>query len=365
MLRALLVACLLAVAAAALAAHPAEARILMRTRVWRISYRAWDGQIRRAFVVLPSWYGPRDHPRVPLVISPHGRGVPARDNVHFWGDLPAVGRFAVVNPEGQGRRLTLYSWGNRGEIADLARMPAIVGRALPWLRVDPQRVYAVGGSMGGQETLLLVARDGHALAGAISFDADTDLALRYRDFALVRAERHLRRLVRVEVGGTPRTDGAAFRLRSPLAQAREIGSSGVPLEIWWSTRDRIVVDQRRNSGALLDRIRALDPQAPVVGVVGTWKHTAEMWYFRSLPWALASIGLLPLRDAHPFPRLASTAAAAGRVKGAPSDRMTPVHPAEGSVGRSGRAAAGRPSTYELAARPGGAAPALSHARSRR
>jgi poly(3-hydroxybutyrate) depolymerase len=278
-----------------------QARLAIRVRT--IRYRAWDGKLRRAYVVLPAWYGPRNDPPIPLVISPHGRGVQAVDNVRFWGDLPAAGRFAVVNPEGQGRRLTLYSWGDPGEISDLARMPAIVARALPWLRIAPGRVYAVGGSMGGQETLLLVARHPHEFAGAISFDADTNLALRYRDFARIPSQRRLRRLARLEVGSSPGEDLAAYAARSPLDHAGPIAFSGVPLEIWWSTRDRVVIDQARNSQALFDRIVALNPAAPVIGVVGAWGHTREMWYFTRLPFALALLGLLPAADAHPFPRL--------------------------------------------------------------
>jgi poly(3-hydroxybutyrate) depolymerase len=268
-------------------------------RVVTIHYRAWDGRVRAAYVELPAWYGPQDDPPVPLVISPHGRGVPARDNVRFWGDLPAVGRFAVVNPEGQGRRLTLYSWGVPGEISDLARMPAIVHRALPWLRLARRRIYAIGGSMGGQETLLLVARHPRELAGAISFDADTNLALRYRDFGLVAAERGLQPLARYEIGGTPSSDPQGYAERSPLDAARQIAFSGVPLELWWSVRDRVVTDQRLNSGALFRRIVELNPAARVLGFVGSWRHTAEMWYFRQLPLALATIGLLPPSAAHP------------------------------------------------------------------
>src|SRR5262249_10410281 len=139
------------------------------------------------------------------------------------------------------------------------------------------------------------------LAGAVSFDADTNLALRYRDFARVPGEHHLRRLARYEIGVTPRADLAAYQARSPLDHARPIAFSGVPLELWWSTRDRVVIDQARNSEALYDRIVALNPRAPVIGVVGTWRHTAEMWSSRDLPLALAAIGLLPARDAHPFP----------------------------------------------------------------
>jgi hypothetical protein len=157
--------------------------------------------------------------------------------------------------------------------------------------------------MGGQETLLLVARHPREFAGAISFDADTNLALRYRDFARVPSQRRLRRLARLEVGSAPKADLAAYAARSPLDHARRIAFSGVPLEIWWSTRDRVVIDQARNSQALFDRILSLNPAAPVIGVVGAWSHTAEMWYFRSLPFALALLGLLPAGDAHPFPRL--------------------------------------------------------------
>ena len=296
-----------------------SARAAPSVRVWPIRYRAWDGLVRQAYVLLPAWYGPGDDPAIPLVISPHGRGVRARDNVRFWGNLPALGRFAVVNPEGQGRKLTLDSWGDPGEISDLARMPSILGSAMPWLHIERGHVYAVGGSMGGQETLLLVSRDPRELAGAISFDADTNLALRYRDFALVPSQRYLQQLARLEVGGTPSDNAAAYAARSPIDQAGRIAFSGVPLEIWWSTKDKVVIDQARNSEALYRRIVALNPSAPVLGVVGTWRHTAEMWYDRQLPAALALIGLLPASpsDGHPFPPLQ------GRVVTAPLSTFAP------------------------------------------
>jgi poly(3-hydroxybutyrate) depolymerase len=142
-----------AVLCAGIAVHPGSATSAAQpptVRTLAISYQAHDGRLRRAYLILPAWYGPQDHPPIPLVISPHGRGVGARTNVRRWGDLPALGPFAVINPEGQGRALTLFSWGDPGEIRDLARMPDIVQRAVPWLRIDPRRVYAVGGSMGGQ-----------------------------------------------------------------------------------------------------------------------------------------------------------------------------------------------------------------------
>ena len=73
-------------------------------RTWKIHYRTHRGIRRLAYVLLPRWYGPRRHPPIPLVISPHGRGVGARVNARMWRGLPAEGVFAVVNPQGEGRR---------------------------------------------------------------------------------------------------------------------------------------------------------------------------------------------------------------------------------------------------------------------
>jgi poly(3-hydroxybutyrate) depolymerase len=268
-------------------------------RTIEISYRAHDGLLRRAYVILPGWYGPAHHPPIPLVISPHGRGVSAEENIRRWGHLPAVGGFAVINPEGQGRALTLFSWGDPGEIRDLARMPQIAEHALPWLHVDRRGVYAFGGSMGGQETLLLVARYPHLLAGAAAFDAPTNMAARYRAFVHLRLGTALQRLARVEIGGTPVSDPRAYANRSPLDCARRIAFSGVPLQIWWSTRDRIVTDERDESGLLYRLIKRLNPDAPVTEFVGEWAHTTEMKSHAYLPYALSRFGLMPPRPGPP------------------------------------------------------------------
>ncbi|MDX6465920.1 MAG: hypothetical protein QOI27_960 [Gaiellaceae bacterium] len=257
-----------------------------------VEYRAHDGVSRTAVVVLPRWYGPGHNPPIPLVISPHGSGVLPTENARRWGNLPALGGFAVVNPEGQGTHLALYSWGSPGEIHDLARMPRILRETIPWLRIDRKRIYAVGASMGGQETLLLAAQHPHLLAGAVSFDAPTNMAARYAAFPRLKDGRGLQQLARLEFGGIPRLDREAWADRSPLFYARELAFSRVPLEIWWSTDDRIVVDQRNESGLLYRAIKHLNPAAPVSQFVGTWHHTAEMHPLRRLPAALVRIGLL-------------------------------------------------------------------------
>lgn len=67
------------VLAAALAAqvHPAAARPATgaTVRELTIAYRAFDGRTSHATLLLPSGYGPGHNPVLPLVISPHGRGL--------------------------------------------------------------------------------------------------------------------------------------------------------------------------------------------------------------------------------------------------------------------------------------------------
>jgi poly(3-hydroxybutyrate) depolymerase len=254
-----------------------------------IHYRAHDGKRRRAIVLLPAHPSP-SRP-LPLIISPHGRGVGAAANARLWGDLPGRYQFAVVNPEGEGRKLGLFSWGWRGDIADLARMPQIVTRALPRVSIDRDRIYAFGGSMGGQEVLLLLATHPDLLSGAAAFDPAVDMSERYRAFARMKNGKYIRTLARREIGGTPRRVPRAYAARSPLHYAEQIATAGVPLQIWWSTRDRVIRGQAQGAGLLFRRIKAINEFAPVVQVKGMWRHTVEMESNRRLPGALAHFGL--------------------------------------------------------------------------
>ena len=264
-----------------------------------VPYRANDGAVRTAYLVLPKWYGPSKHPPIPLVISPHGRGVPAQLNIRYWGGLPAFGPFAVVNPEGQGRRLTLYSWGWQGQIDDLARMPSILEAALPWFHVDRRRVYAVGSSMGGQESLLLAALHPRLLTGVAGLDSATDMTARYRAFAQMVEGAGTQALARIEIGGTPQQVPAAYAARSPISYVHAFATNGTPIHIWWSTRDRIIRNQYQESGRLYRAIKRANPRAPVVQYVGTWAHSREMHPTTRLPLALLQLKLIVLDEPLP------------------------------------------------------------------
>jgi dipeptidyl aminopeptidase/acylaminoacyl peptidase len=277
-------------AGVALAASPtaAPAPASAGVRTITIAYSAHDGRESHAVVLVPSWYGRRGPRALPLVISPHGRGMYGRTNAELWGDLATRGGFVVVNPDGEGEHLSgRFSWGAPGEIDDLARMPRIVQEALPWLTLDLHRVYAVGGSMGGQETLLLLGRYPHLLAGAVAVDPAVDFARRYHDF-----DSDNRRLARREVGGTPATAPQAYAERNPLTEVRAIAFCNVPLQIWWSRKDQIIKHSNLHSGLLIRRIRLLNPHAPLVVRTGTWRHTYPLRWDRQLPTMLVGLGLL-------------------------------------------------------------------------
>ena len=297
----------LAFACFALAAAPrsAPARGVTSVRSWTISYTAHNGAQRLAHVVLPAWYGPDRNPPLPVVISPHGRGGDGRSNAKFWGDLPAAGQFAVINPDGMGRRLEKFSYGYAGQIDDLARMPDVASEALPWLRIDRDRIYALGTSMGGQETLLLVARHPRLLAGAAAMDSVTDLARRYHQLPAIPCDsaclrrygapygRVVQASMREEVGGAPEENPSAYRARSPRSLAKKIAFSGVPLQVWWSSGDQIVFDQKHQSASLVGELRRLNGCSSVVSYAGTWRHSQAMWAGSLLPVAIAGFGLLP------------------------------------------------------------------------
>jgi poly(3-hydroxybutyrate) depolymerase len=287
-------------------ALPAEANqaASLTSRQITITYRTHDGHLRNAYVLLPHGYLPGDNPPIPLVISPHGRAVDGKINTRRWGTLPTLGNFAVINPDGYGRLLPLHSWGYAGQIADLARMPELLEQALPWVQVDRTRLYAVGGSMGAQETLLLAGRYPHLLAGAVAVDGPSDFALQYRNFPRLKCDKAClargwgqiglakQRLARKEVGGTPRTAVRNFAARSPITYARAIASSCVPVQIWWSRTDRIVLDPARQSGRMFKALRRLNPSAPVDQYVGDWDHTDAMRHETDLPKMLVGLGLL-------------------------------------------------------------------------
>ena len=257
---------------------PAGGQLRQTSRPIRqvISYTAWDGSTRQAVLLLPAGYLRTCTARLPLVISPHGRGMSDMSIAASWGRLPSIDCFAVVCPAGEGARLPDYSWAAPGQISDLARMPRIVERAVPWVRIDRRRVYAVGPSMGGEEALVLAAEHPDRIAAAASIDGLADLGTRFYEMPCSRRTgRCVLHDMAVECGGTPAQRPLDYALRSPLSYAANLSFDRVPIELWWSRRDQVVVDQASHQSGLLYRtIRRLNPAAPVRQIVTDDQHCA-------------------------------------------------------------------------------------------
>jgi pimeloyl-ACP methyl ester carboxylesterase len=320
-----------------------------RTRPHTVHYLAWDEQTsREAVVVLPSGWGPGRQPhRLPLVISPHGRNNFGWGNaLHYWRELPAEGPFALVSPDGLSRAHdkasdpldqpppdpSLFTYAYKRWIDDLARMPKIVQETLPWLKIDLERIYVLGSSMGGQETLMLAAlypgslsAGTGQLAGAAAFDATCDLATQCaylscrpgtkpHDVAARMIEevnarpRNLRGFQQTAtyfnaklgrraplgqlLSALPRNQ-ALWDERSPIDYVDQLAQLPFPLMLYWSSNDIIVGNQRRNqTGKLYKQIKAANASANVIEKRGGWAHSAEFVPGDCLSDALVAFGLI-------------------------------------------------------------------------
>jgi hypothetical protein len=78
-----------------------------------------------------------------------------------------------------------------------------------------------------------------------------------------------------------------------MTYVRAIARSCVPLQLWWSVADQIVVDQQSQTGKFFWELRRQNPGATVDAFVGFWIHSAEMRARTGLPLALSTFGLLP------------------------------------------------------------------------
>jgi pimeloyl-ACP methyl ester carboxylesterase len=325
-----------------------------RTRAYTVPYLAWDDKtVREATIVLPSgWHaGHQPHP-LPLVISPHGRNNFGWGNAaHYWQELPADGPFALVCPDGLSRAHdkasdpfdqpphdpSLFTYGYPRWIDDLARMPKIVQATLPWLKIDLTRIYALGSSMGGQETLLLAARFPRGLsggtgrlAGAAAFDSPCDLvrqcayltnrqvtrgsdphavaarmieevnarpaSVRGFDqsatFYNARLGRHM--TIAELLSKLPRNQ-ARWNERSALSYVDKLARLRFPLRLYWSSHDTVVGNQGTNqTGKLYKQIKAKNPRAKVTQVKGLWPHSAEFVPGDALSDALRAFDLIGL-----------------------------------------------------------------------
>lgn len=201
---------------------------------------AFDGTDRGAVILAPSDHAQRTQP---LMIVSHAAGYSAEDTAAYWGDLPSRRGFIAVFPVGHGRKLDLYSFGWQGQISDLAQMPEIVDGI--GYKVDPQRIFAAGVSMGAQESLLLAGMYPELISGVAAFSALTDLGLVHAH------EGPLSQTIEDEAGGAPDALPEDYALRSPISFHATI--SRVPTLLCWDPNDEIVPAQSEDHSGKLYR----------------------------------------------------------------------------------------------------------------
>ena len=264
-------------ALASKAAGPRQALPVGPNQTYAVPYFAWNGRPRTAVVVLPRDYLPgAAGEALPCIVEARGRNFSPASHARCWRDLPSTRGFIVICADSSGRRDPANSWGVAGQIDDLAELPAVVEASIPWVKVDRQRLYVVGPSMGGTETLMAIALHPDVFAAGICVDGVADLAARYREYALVDRLDD-RRLMRAEIGGTPRQVPFKYAVRSPSHYAGTLAFCGVPLTIWWSADDKLVIHQATTqTGKLYKRIRTLSPDSPVTRRIGTGSHSTML-----------------------------------------------------------------------------------------
>jgi len=241
-------------------------------QILAVPYHSWNHKARYATVVLPADYAPGNNEALPCIVQPHGREASPLGPAGRWGDLPTADRFMVICPDSSGRRDPENSWGVAGQLQDIADIAGVVESSIPWVHIDHQRLYIVGISMGGQETLCTVARYPDVFAAALCVDGNANMAARYKEFPKVGMASS-QRLLRREVGGTPKQVPWLYARRSSTPFVGTLATCGVPIAIWWSQEDQIGYNQATTqTGYLYSQIMLRNPAAPVVQVVGTGPH---------------------------------------------------------------------------------------------
>ena len=253
-------------------AGPLQATRVGVNQVLAVPYHSWNNKARYATVVLPLDYAPGNNEPLPCIVQPHGRKATPLGPAGRWGDLPTSQRFMIICPDSSGRRDPYNSWAVAGQLQDIVEIVGVVESSIPWVHVDRQRLYILGISMGGHETLCTIARYPDVFAAGLCVDGNANLAARYREFPYVDMA-DTQPLMRREVGGTPRQVPWLYARRSSTPFAWTLATCDVPIAIWWSKDDKIGYNQAKTqTGYLYRRIKALRADAPVVQVIGRGVH---------------------------------------------------------------------------------------------
>jgi len=134
--------------------------------------------------------------------------------------------WAFVGPNFRGPNKTPDGCGSDRAVQDIVDA---VGYAKARVKVDPSRVYLIGGSGGGHITLLMLGRHPEIFAAGAAFCPITDLARWHADSRLDHPGRgrHYAEMLEAACGGTPSEHADAYAHRSPLTWLARAKAAGV------------------------------------------------------------------------------------------------------------------------------------------
>lgn len=267
-------------------------------RTW---YRTWRG-IRRELVVA---YPARAAGPLPLLVTarPAGMSLFCAEEANIA--LAARAGFAVACPSGQGVWTRSFSYAAPGQIDDLARMPEVVAERVPGLRLDADRRYLAGSSMGGTEALAVALRHPGAYTAVAALDPIVDLGRRYAALPRMR-----RLMLQAECNGPPVVRPACFRERSPMTHV-DGGPGTTRVALWYSRRDP-VAGHRDQGPRFAEALAGRRPAAFDVRI-GGWGHSALWERPAYRPAWLRDLGLLDAPVAADEPAFERWAARAGTL----------------------------------------------------
>lgn len=236
--------------------------------------------------------------RLPVVLAPHPITWTCQEDYHGglaglmrgyhkgWYGLADQYRVLIIMPYGHHRQVELCSLASPGQISDMVQLLDLVSAS--GYRIDRQRVYACGLSMGAQEALVLAGKHPDLLAAVVVFNPIVDLAVWQEELAHTEVE-EIREFdtagkIAQEVGGLPDEVPDRYAERSPLAYCD--GLSRVPTMLYWSHEDLIVPHQETHHALLLyQSVKEISRRAPIAEYNHTYAH-GKLEFTKQTRWQL-------------------------------------------------------------------------------
>ena len=183
----------------------------------------------------PCWFWAPEKAKtepVPLVVGLHTWSGDYTYKSHYARSIEygKAHDWAMVGPNFRGPNSTPPACGGEAAVQDIVDA---VNYAKGRVKIDPKRIYIIGGSGGGHMTLLMAGRHPEIWAGCVAFCPITDVARWHADSILDHPGRgkNYARMLEKACGGTPDEKPDEYRKRSPLTWIDNARKAGIPVYI--------------------------------------------------------------------------------------------------------------------------------------